>query len=158
MDMHTEDARRIIMRAANCPRSPQRPIGVSGVSSSGNNQILNVIGSRVSATVSSPPVFQPPQPPPLTSTGSNSSSGSSSGHSSMSGTTIPPVTTPEPASTPPPPPQTNIPHSRLPIHYSTPSQIPLNPNRHSNSASNLLETNYDYSQVFFVFCFCFFEY
>ena len=108
--MHTEDARRIILRAANAgPRSPQK--GGIVVPSGGGQvpHIVNIVGSRVSASAAapsciSPPVTNPPMPqinqlqgptpvamplPPLTSTGS---SGSSSGHSSMSGcTAIPPI-------------------------------------------------------------------
>lgn len=108
--MHTEDARRIILRAANAgPRSPQK----GGKGPAGGNHaphIINIAGSRVSAsavtsTSTSPPTMNiaimPPinqlqghanatvPLPPLTS---NGSTGSSSGHSSMSGcTAIPPI-------------------------------------------------------------------
>ena len=107
--MHTEDARRIILRAANAgPRSPQK----RGKGPSSGNQvphIINIAGSRVSASSTAPVSTSPPNLnltmpeinqfrehnnatvplPPLTSSGS---SGSSSGHSSMSGcTAIPPI-------------------------------------------------------------------
>lgn len=107
--MHTEDARRIILRAANAgPRSPQK----GGKGPSGGNQvphIINIAGSRVSASAAAPASTSPPTMnltmpqinqlqahnhvtvplPPLTS---NGSSGSSSGHSSMSGcTAVPPI-------------------------------------------------------------------
>ena len=52
--MHTEDARRIILRAANAgPRSPQK----GGIGSSGGGQmphIVNIVGSRVSASAATP--------------------------------------------------------------------------------------------------------
>ena len=128
----------------------------------------------------------PPPPPPQHSGGSQSS-----GHSSMSSN---PSHTPSPPTVPqhspplPPPPETasdqylhpsssnsstkttNLlpPNSRVPIHYASPSQLPLaathqtnmSPSRtpqsppptrtrHSNSASNLLETSYDYAKVYF---------
>ena len=48
--MHTEDARRIILRAANAgPRSPQK----GGKGQSGGSQaphIINIVGSRTSAS------------------------------------------------------------------------------------------------------------
>ena len=109
VDMHTEDARRIILRAANAgSRSPQK----GGKGSYGENHaphIINIAGSRVSASAGTstsiaPPTMNTTLPtinqlqehgsgtvplPPLTS---NGSSGTSSGHSSMSGcTAIPPI-------------------------------------------------------------------
>ena len=107
--MHTEDARRIILRAANAgPRSPQK----GGKGQSGGSQaphIINIAGSRTSASAATSVSTSPPTtnialatihqlqghtnatgpPPPLNS---NGSSGSSSGHSSMSGcVAVPPI-------------------------------------------------------------------
>ena len=107
--MHTEDARRIILRAANAgPRSPQK----GNKNNPGGSQaphIINIAGSRVSASANASSSTVAPNMnitmptinqlhgqhnvtmplPPLTS---NGSSGSSSGHSSMSGcTAVPPI-------------------------------------------------------------------
>merc|ERR1712223_1470042 len=109
VDMNTEDARRIILRAANVGnRSPHKGIKVK----SANDQIphiINIAGSRVSASAAtsastSPPVMNIAMTPinqqqiqenitvPLPPLTSNGSSGSSSGHSSMSGyTAVPPI-------------------------------------------------------------------
>ena len=65
VDMHTEDARRIVLRAANAANRnvPPPVIAASNPSSKTRN------------------------PPPLTSSGSNASTASSSGYSSLNGST-----------------------------------------------------------------------
>ena len=60
VDMHTEDARRIILRAANAgSRSPQK----GGKGSYGENHaphIINIAGSRVSASAGTSTSIAPP--------------------------------------------------------------------------------------------------
>ena len=107
--MNTEDARRIILRAANVGnRSPHKGIKVKSTNDQ-TPHIINIAGSRVSASAATSASTSPPAMniamtpinqqqiqenitvplPPLTS---NGSSGSSSGHSSMSGyTAVPPI-------------------------------------------------------------------
>ena len=74
LDMHTEDARRIVLRAANCSGGQRSPRGhLASVPSPGSKFVP-------------PPPPQIPQPgPPLTSTGSTSSTSSSSGYGSVNG-------------------------------------------------------------------------
>ena len=107
--MNTEDARRIILRAANVGnRSPHKGIKVKAANDQ-TPHIINIAGSRVSASaatsaLTSPPVMNVAMTPinqqqikenitvPLPPLTSNGSSGSSSGHSSMSGyTAVPPI-------------------------------------------------------------------
>ena len=74
----TEEARRLILRAANCPRSPR---GLNGLTTS-------TFQPRGGMAAPTPPLPPPPisnhgHNHPLTSAGSSSSSASSSGYSSM---------------------------------------------------------------------------
>jgi hypothetical protein len=81
----TEEARRLILRAANCPRSPR---GLNGLTTS----TFQPRGGMAASQALPPPLPPPPMPPMMSnhphpsigsSAGSSSSSGSSSGYSSM---------------------------------------------------------------------------